>query len=648
MPKISVIVPIYNVEEYLSECIESLLNQTFSDIEVICVNDGSTDNSLNILEKYKQKDSRIRIISQPNQGLSAARNSGLQVISGEYVTFIDSDDFLDKDTFQYVLNHSNNEDLICYGIKVFGEEHLENRSSENNYYRIKHQGHVDMPNDKLFKITDVSSCNKLFKTEIIKQNCIDFPAGLKYEDTAFYWKYVKCAKSAFFLDKYFYNYRRHSDSIMVSTFKNGKNSEDFLHICKDIYKFFIDKNILSENIKVMEDIFQSNFNNSIGNASPENVQNVLDLASKYAEEMFPNSKNRFIKNLKNKHYDKVTEPKLTFIQKILSVRNVYSTELKRKEKYLYLLGIKIKIGSARVNTKNAILITGGVGFIGSHLADLFIEKGYRVVVVDNLRTGNIKNLNKKCKLYNCDINSKKLENVFKKENIRYVYHLAAQVSVSVSEKEPDTDAKINLLGTLNVLKYCKKYNVDKFMTASSAAVYGDIEPPIKETDRPYPMSNYGISKLCMEKYIEHSGVNYIIFRFSNVYGPRQTSIGEAGVITIFNNAMKSNKPVYIYGDGNQVRDFIYVKDIAKIAYELGTSNVKNEIINVSTNKGITINQLFDVMQTTFKNYDKKPIYKDKRDADIKISILNNDKLISFINNFSFTDLKDGISELINK
>lgn len=288
---------------------------------------------------------------------------------------------------------------------------------------------------------------------------------------------------------------------------------------------------------------------------------------------------------------------------------------------------------------NTVLVTGGAGFVGSHVVDKFCEEGFNVIVVDNMLTGKPENLNFNAKFYNCDITSESLEKIFVETKPDYVVHLAAQISVVNSMNNPEKDASINIMGSINLLKYAKKYGVKKFIAASSAAIYGNLPAPIEENVIPQPMSPYGLSKLTMEKYIELSGLDYLIFRFSNVYGERQAAGGEAGVVTIFENAMKNNLPVTIYGNGEQVRDFVYVKDIAKITFKMLTSNIKNEIVNISTNEGVTINELFESLKHKY-GYTLEPIYKETRAGDIDVSILSNKKLVSLIGEFGFCkDLK---------
>lgn len=293
-----------------------------------------------------------------------------------------------------------------------------------------------------------------------------------------------------------------------------------------------------------------------------------------------------------------------------------------------------------------VLITGGAGFIGSHLGDLLIEKGYNVFVADNLSSGDNNNLNKKAKFYNLDINSPDLENIFKENQIDYVFHFAAQASVSFSTKNPTEDATENILGSINVLKYSKKYSVKKFITSSTAAVYGIPEYlPVDEKHPTTCLSFYGLSKLTMEKYTELFGIDYIIFRFANVYGPRQSAHGEAGVVAIFADKMKKGEEIIIHGDGEQTRDFVYVSDIAEVCINAIQSKVKNEIINVSTDKAISINKLFELMADEY-NYKKTPIYTKERFGDIKHSILDNKKCSELLGLTPATSVKKGLKALV--
>lgn len=293
-----------------------------------------------------------------------------------------------------------------------------------------------------------------------------------------------------------------------------------------------------------------------------------------------------------------------------------------------------------------ILITGGAGFIGSHIADILIQNNYKVIIADNLSTGKKDNINNKAIFYNIDIkNYNDLENIFNNNKIEYIIHLAAQVSVPNSIRNPINDANENIIATLNIIELSKKYNIKKIIASSSAAVYGIPKKlPIDELHTTIPISYYGLSKLTMEKYLILSNLNYIICRFSNVYGPRQTPHGEAGVVSIFMDNAINNKDLNIFGDGKQTRDFIYVEDIAKIFLFFIEKNISDEILNISTNNSININELANTIISISKS-NIKINYLEKRDGDIDDSILDNKKLLNLIN-INFTTIDEGLKKLL--
>lgn len=301
-----------------------------------------------------------------------------------------------------------------------------------------------------------------------------------------------------------------------------------------------------------------------------------------------------------------------------------------------------------------VLITGGAGFIGSHIVDKLLQDNCKVIVVDNLSSGSLENLpenfdlNSNLKFYQKDILNDDLSDVFEIEKPDFCIHLAAQTSVIKSVQDSVNDAQLNIIATLKLLELCKNHNIKKFITASSAAVYGMPQQlPIDETHSTVPISNYGLSKLTMEKYIQLSGLNHVIFRFANVYGPRQASSQESGVIAIFNDLMIKDEQINIYGDGEQIRDFVYVEDIAQACLlALQNEQLQNEVINVSTGVGITINKLFNYMKNLY-NYKKAPNYLPTREGDIKDSILSNKKALKLISGFETTDIKNGIKQLRN-
>lgn len=294
-----------------------------------------------------------------------------------------------------------------------------------------------------------------------------------------------------------------------------------------------------------------------------------------------------------------------------------------------------------------IIITGGAGFIGSHVVEFAIENNNQVIVIDNLVSGKLSNLpdDKRVVFYQADILKDNIEYIFESENPDYCIHLAAQTSVNYSEADPIYDAQMNILSSINLLNLCRKYKIKKFITASSAAVYGIPEKlPIDENSQTKPISFYGISKLTMEKYIQHFEIPYIIFRFSNVSGPRQSSSKESGVIAIFHEAMLNSKQIEIFGDGKQIRDFVFVKDVAAIINKVINTDISNITCNISSNTGITINQLFKLMKEMY-NYKYDPIYLSPRVGDIKNSILDNAQIIKNFPDLKFTDINKGLNVL---
>lgn len=297
-----------------------------------------------------------------------------------------------------------------------------------------------------------------------------------------------------------------------------------------------------------------------------------------------------------------------------------------------------------------ILVTGGAGFIGSNVVDQLINNGHEVSVADNLLTGKIDNLNNKVKFYKCDItNIDALKLIFQIQKPEVVYHFAAQIDVQTSLKKPAFDADINIIGTINVLECCRKYEVKKIIYPSSAAVYGNPEYlPVDEKHPIEPVSFYGISKHTPEHYIKTFcslyDIKYTIFRYSNVYGIRQDPKGEGGVVSIFIDKFLNNESPFIFGDGEQTRDFIYVKDIAKANLH-ALNKGDNKIVNISTNVPVTVNRLFETMQEIF-NSEVKVIYRKSRRGDILHSYLDNTLAKEFLGWNAEYDFENGVRETI--
>jgi UDP-glucose 4-epimerase len=244
-----------------------------------------------------------------------------------------------------------------------------------------------------------------------------------------------------------------------------------------------------------------------------------------------------------------------------------------------------------------ILVTGGAGFIGSHVVDAYIAEGHNVIVVDDLSGGVLENVNKKAKFYQLDIRSNELEEVFKKEKITIVNHLAAQMDVRRSVSDPQFDASVNVIGGLNIFECTRKYGIKKIIFSSTGgAIYGEQDYfPADEEHPTRPLSPYGITKLCTEKYLFYYkavyGIDHVILRYANIYGPRQNPHGEAGVVAIFCNKMLRGEQPVINGNGKQTRDYTFVGDVVK-ANLLALKYEGSNIYNIGTGIESDVNKLF--------------------------------------------------------
>ena len=275
-----------------------------------------------------------------------------------------------------------------------------------------------------------------------------------------------------------------------------------------------------------------------------------------------------------------------------------------------------------------ITVTGGAGFIGSHLVDRLIEDGHTVQVIDNLYTGNKEFVHSKAQFVELDIRDPKLYSVLEEFRPDYIFHEAPQTEVSTSMSDPMLDCDINLIGLINLLNAAVKLDVKKFLMPSSAAVYGNLDTlPLNEEMIGNPSSFYGLTKLTTEHYLriyhEAFGLPYICYRYSNVFGPRQGNGGEGGVISIFAKAIVQGSPIIIYGDGKQTRDFIYVDDVVE-ANILGMQHQVTGIYNVSTGISSSVNLLVDEFRN-ISGKDIEVVYDKPRLGDIRDSVLATDK-----------------------
>ena len=247
------------------------------------------------------------------------------------------------------------------------------------------------------------------------------------------------------------------------------------------------------------------------------------------------------------------------------------------------------------------LVTGGAGFIGSHMVDRLLEEDYRVVIVDDLTSGKLKNLNLNATFHHMSINQPALQDVLNREKPDVIFHLAAQSSVSVSTKNPILDNEINVMGTLKLLEAARHAGVEKIIYSSTGgALYGDPEVVPCPDDAPVaPISPYGMSKYMAEQYLDYYyrqyRVNYTTLRYGNVYGPRQDPAGEAGVIAIFISAMLAGKRPRIFGDGDQARDFVSVDDVVE-ANMAAIYRGHRCAMNIATGELVSVNQLYQMLK----------------------------------------------------
>lgn len=298
-----------------------------------------------------------------------------------------------------------------------------------------------------------------------------------------------------------------------------------------------------------------------------------------------------------------------------------------------------------------IAITGGAGFIGSHIVDSYIQQGHTVVVLDNFSSGSRSNLHPKASVIEIDITSPELITVFEKEQFDVVNHHAAQLNLRVSTEKPVFDATVNILGTINVLEAAgKSGSVSHFIFASTGgALYGEFDGHyFTEEDEVSPQAPYGISKLSAEYYVKYFAkkyeFQYSIVRYTNVYGPRQNAKGEAGVVSIFINTLLDNTIPTINGFGNQTRDYVFVADIASVNTFLLTYK-ENIILNISCEVETSVNDIYrEIKQALDLNIE--PNYGSPIAGEVMRSSCSNSKLSTIFSWSPSTTLQDGIKQTV--
>lgn len=299
-----------------------------------------------------------------------------------------------------------------------------------------------------------------------------------------------------------------------------------------------------------------------------------------------------------------------------------------------------------------ILVTGGAGFIASNVVDAYIEAGHEVLVVDNLTTGKKSNLNPRAKFVKLDIRDKKLNNTVDGFSPDVINHHAAQIDVRKSVTDPIYNAEVNELGTLNLLNAAVAAKVSKIIFSSTGgAIYGEVKPQdgADENHPQEPISPYAITKRTAELYLYaykvNHGLNYTVLRYGNVYGPRQDPLGEAGVIAIFCGKMKEGKIPTIYGDGQQLRDYVYVGDVAQ-ANLLALEKGENQIFNVGTGQGTSVNELFAHLKDLLK-FEQDVVYDKPRAGELIRSVLNCQKIKQKLAWQVKVDIKQGLAKTLD-
>ncbi|HJS19478.1 MAG TPA: NAD-dependent epimerase/dehydratase family protein [Anaerolineales bacterium] len=298
-----------------------------------------------------------------------------------------------------------------------------------------------------------------------------------------------------------------------------------------------------------------------------------------------------------------------------------------------------------------ILVTGGAGFIGSHVVDLFLSKGYEVVIVDDLSTGRASNLNPAAKFYQVDIRDPKLRDIFDMERPDFISHHAAQMDVRRSVAQPLFDADVNILGSINMIECAREFNIKHFVYISTGgAVYGEPERlPCDEMHPINPICQYGASKHTVEHYLYmyhvNYGLNYTVLRYPNVFGPRQDPHGEAGVVAIFTGKMLLDEEVTINGDGEQTRDFVYVGDCARANYLALTVDHMPGIYNVGWGRPTSINEIFTNL-AKITNYTQPVLYGPAKVGETRHIYLDASKANKDLGWSPTINLEAGLTETV--
>ncbi len=280
-----------------------------------------------------------------------------------------------------------------------------------------------------------------------------------------------------------------------------------------------------------------------------------------------------------------------------------------------------------------VLVTGGAGFIGSHIVDAYVQAGHRVAVVDNLTTGRRDNVNSRAQFLCADIRDPSMDRVFQRGQFDVVNHQAAQIDLRRSVADPTHDAEVNIVGTLNLLECARRHGVRSVIVASTGgAIYGDHTIyPTPESEAAHPQSPYGVAKLAIEHYLYYyrsvHGLRSVVLRYANVYGPRQDPCGEAGVVAIFIKRLLAGDRPIINGDGGQTRDFVFVDDVVQanlLALEYlfnGPGEAGPLVVNIGTGEEVSVNSL-SALLTHFLPRPPTPLYSPAKPGEQRRSAIN--------------------------